>query len=145
LPSIESEWGETVRELARNVGVTLLGAAVSFGIGTILFQEQKPNAPLGLFSMFILIVTFFYVGYFATRLQALQSGLAYLAGSIMDSIINYAPLDNPHTHSWPIPILLKVMRGALVLTAVACVLGFLGAWTRKRMNKRLSRNRDEAV
>jgi hypothetical protein len=136
------EEGETLRELGRNVLVSLSGVIITFVIGRMLFELEKPNPALGLLLVFLLCSTFLAVGYFSTRFPVLQSGLGYFVGTLLDSTLNYAPAIYPDTHHFPLPELLKLMRGQLPFVAIACVLGYVGARLRRRVNKRQEPKRD---
>ncbi len=126
----------------RNILVFLSGVIATFVIGRIFFEAEKPNPALALLLLLLLCMTFLGLGYFATRLPVLQSGIAFFIGTMLDTTLNYAPAIYPDTHHFPLPELLKVMRGQLVFVAIACVLGYVGAWVRRRSNKRHGPNRN---
>lgn len=134
--------GNALRDLRRNVLVFLSGLIATVAIGHVFFEMEKPNPPLGLLLAFLLCVTFLGIGYFATRLVLAQSAFAFFVGSMIVTMVDYAPAIYPDTHHFPLPALLKVMRGQLVAVAIACVLGYAGAWIRRRSNKRLEPNRN---
>ena len=134
--------GNALRDLWRNVLVFLSGLIATVAIGHVFFEMEKPNPPLGLLLAFLLCVTFLGIGYFATRLVLAQSAFAFFVGSMIVTMVDYAPAIYPDTHHFPLPALLKVMRGQLVAVAIACVLGYVGAWVRRRLNKRLEPNRN---
>jgi hypothetical protein len=134
------EESTALRELGRNILVFLSGVIATFVIGRILFEADKPNLALALLLLVLLCITFLGVGYFSTRLPMLQSGVAYFIGSFLDTTLNYAPAIYPDTHRFPLPALLKVMRGQLLYVAIACLLGYLGAWPRRRLKRRLGKN-----
>jgi hypothetical protein len=136
------EESTALRELGRNILVFLSGVIATIVIGRILFEAEKPNLALALLLLVLLCITFLGVGYFSTRLPMLQSGVAYFIGAFLDTTLNYAPAIYPDTHRFPLPALLKIMRGQLVYVAVACILGYAGAWFRTRSNKRLERSRN---
>jgi hypothetical protein len=130
-----------IRTLIRNALVTLGGAIVTLAIGRILFQLDKPNPPLALLLLLLLCCSYLSVGYFATRIPALLSGIAFFLGSLLTTVLFFAPAINPDTHRFPLPTILKIMRGQLVYVAIACALGYVGAWIRKRFNKRSNPHR----
>jgi hypothetical protein len=136
VPGAGVEEGNALRELARNAVASLSGLIATVAIGHVAFETEKPNALLGLLLAFLLCVTFLSLGYFATRLVLLQSAFAFFLGSMIVTMVDYAPAIYPDTHRFPLAALLEVMRGQLVYVAVACALGYVGAWLRIRANKR---------
>jgi hypothetical protein len=48
--------------------------------------------------------------------------------------VDHAPAVNLGTHYFPLPQMLRIMRGELVFVAVACVLAYVGAWFKSRVN-----------
>jgi hypothetical protein len=109
----------------------------------MLFTMEKPNPALGLLLLFLLCIIFLGVGYFSTKLPALRSGVAFFIGTLLDTTLNYAPAIHPDSGFFPFPDLLKIMRAQLVYLIFACVLGYLGGLSRKRLKRRWARNRDE--
>src|ERR1700738_2149813 len=97
------EESSDLRNLARNILVFLSGLVTTFVIATIFFKIDKQNPTLGVLLLAPLCTTFVSVGYFATPLAALQSGLAYFIGTFLDTALNYGPAIYPDTHRFPLP------------------------------------------
>ena len=137
----------TLRDPVRNIVVFLAGLMATVVIGHVSFEWSSHyfvayNPPLGVLFVFLLCVTFLGIGYFATRFPVLQSALVFLLGSMIVTVVDYLPAIYPGRHYWPRAEVLGFIRAQLVPVAIACVLAFLGAWLRIRVNARRGRTRD---
>src|SRR5258708_3465536 len=104
----------TLRDPCRNILVSLTGVMATVVIGHVVFEWSSHyyvayNPPLGLLFTSLYCVTFLGIGYFATRVPALQGGIAYLVGSMIVTTIDYAPAVNPGTHYFPLPVMLRIV------------------------------------
>jgi hypothetical protein len=137
----------TLRDPVRNIVVSFTGLVAIVVIGHVMFEWSSHhfvayNPPLGLLFAFLFSVTFLGIGYFATRFPVLQSALIFLLGSIIVTVVDYLPAIYPGRHYWPRAEMLRFIREQLVPVAIACVLAYVGAWFRFRVNKRRGRTRD---
>jgi hypothetical protein len=138
----------TLRDLVRNIAVSLTSLTATVVIGHVIFETSSDhfgnsNSLFGL-CFFLLCVTFLGIGYFATRLLALQSALAWFVGSFIVTMVDYLPAIYPGLshHEWTRAFFISFTRDQLVPIAMACVLTYVGAWVRNRVNKRQDRNRN---
>jgi hypothetical protein len=139
----------TLRDPVRNIAVSLTGLIATVAIGHVMFETSSghfgsSNLPLGLLFLFLFCITFLGIGYFATQLLALQSALAWFVGSFIIRMVDYIPAiyPDPGHHEWTPAFFVAFTRDQLVPVAMACVLAYVGAWVRNRVNKRQERNRN---
>jgi hypothetical protein len=137
----------TLRDPVRNIVVFFAGLMATVVIGHVMFEWSSHyfvayNPPLGLLFVFLFCVTFLGIGYFATRFPVLQGAFVVLLGSLIVTVVDYLPAIYPGRHYWPRAEDLGFIRAQLVPVAIACVLAYLGAWFRIRVNKRRERTRD---
>jgi hypothetical protein len=133
----------TLRDPARNIVVFFAGMMATVIIGHTTFEMSYHvvayNPPLGLLCVFLCCVTFLWIGYFATRFPVLQSAFVVLLGSLIVTVVDYLPAMYPGRHYWPRAEVFGFVRAQLAPVAIACVLAYLGAWFRNRVNKRRER------
>jgi hypothetical protein len=140
----------TMRDVGQNLVVALIGLIATVIVFNLIFEaylsstEGVPNPPLGLLLTFLLCIPSLGIGYFATKFPMLQGAFVFFAGQIIDTMLDYAPAIYPGRHILPREAMLHNMRQDLVFVVVACILAYLGAWFRNRVNKQRERNPDAA-
>jgi hypothetical protein len=135
------------RDPVRNIVVFFAGLMATVVIGHAMFEWRSHyfvayNPPLGLLFVFLFCVTFLGFGYFATQFPVLQSAFVVLLGSLIVTVVDYLPAVYPGRHYWPRAEVWGFIRAQLAPIAIACVLAYLGAWFRIRVNKRRGWTRD---
>jgi hypothetical protein len=140
----------TMRDVGKNIVVTLIGLMATVIVFHLIFEayifstEQGPHVLLGLLLVFLLCIPSLGIGYFATRFPILQSAFVLFAGQMIVTMMDYAPAIYPGRHILPREAMFYNMRQDLVFVGVACILAYLGAWLRNRVNQRRERNSDAA-
>jgi hypothetical protein len=139
-----------MRHLGRNALVSLTGIAATVALVHLMVVSnylgfENPNPPLlaflgPLWGVLVIAIPL-CIGYFATRVAVLQCALVFLISSVILVPIDYAPAVSPGRWFLPFSSMPIFIRDTLILVAISCVLAYVGAWWRKRVNSRQEQKR----
>jgi hypothetical protein len=140
-----------MHDLGRNIVVSLAGVIATVVLGHLFFlatfvgfENPHPHLLVHLAPLCWLLfwTTALGIGYFATRMPVLQSAFVFVVSAMTLTKMDYSPVLAPGSVFPPRGQISAFIRDQLVGVAIVCILAYVGAWFRKRLNIRLERSRN---